>query len=317
MPLHCILLMFAVFSGIAGLAGHAAPSVDAPQRSSDGSAPAADRDAILAMAGAFRITFNFEETVAIAPDYRVTEPYTEHATELVQVIADEGDYISLQHVLVVETSGGEPIIVKHWRQDWRYEDTDVLSFKGHATWQREPRDAAEVRGTWTQAVFQTTDAPRYEAVGRWTHIGDQSSWESELTWRPLPRRERRRTDYNVILCRNRHTITPTGWVHEQDNQKLALTPEGAPQRIVAHEIGINTYERTDAGEVSAAVSYWAAHSSAWAAVRAAWSPILERQRFSIRQRAHGTRLNSLIDAAIDDSATRDALPDQLMAFIAD
>ncbi len=279
--------------------------------------PAADRAAILAMAGAFDVSFRFEETVAIAPDYTVRPPYTTDATELVLVVADEGDFISLQHVLVVATDDSEPQIVKHWRQDWRYQDTDVLAFRGHATWQRERRAADEVRGTWTQAVFQTTDAPRYESVGRWTHVASQSSWTSELTWRPLPRRERRRDDYDVVVCRNRHTITPAGWVHEQHNQKLDLTDDGAVRRILAHEVGINTYERVDSQAVAAAASYWTEHAAAWADVRSAWSPLLERERLSVRREVDGLRLDSVIRAAVADASTRDALPRRLAAFISD
>jgi len=42
---------------------------------------------------------------------------------------------------------------------------------------------------------------------------DHSTWHSENTWWPLPRREFSvRNDYNVLSGSNRHTITPTGWV---------------------------------------------------------------------------------------------------------
>ena len=46
-------------------------------------APAADRAAILAMAGEFRVTFQFQETVAVAPGYELHEPYRSGATEFV------------------------------------------------------------------------------------------------------------------------------------------------------------------------------------------------------------------------------------------
>ncbi len=278
--------------------------------------PRADREAILAMAGAYRVTFRFEETVAISSDYVLEVPYVEHATELVQVIADEGDYISLQHLLVIDNGPDkEPFVVKHWRQDWRYEDTQLLTYKGHAMWQREERTPSEVRGTWTQAVYQTTDAPRYEAVGKWTHLPNQSSWESELTWRPLPRRERRRQDYHVVVCRNRHTLTPDGWVHEQDNQKLTLTEAGEPVGVIAHEMGLNSYERISETEVAAATKYWREHEAAWAEIRAAWLPLLERDTLALRRHVGGDRLNDLIDDAIENDAIRATLSTRLAAYV--
>ena len=198
------------------------------------------------MAGAFRVSFRFEETVARMPGYTCAVPYEADATELVIVIEDRGERIALQHLLVVESG----FVVKHWRQVWTYEDGDVLAYCGHETWAHDEPDAAQRRGMWTQAVFQTTDAPRYEAAGRWVHLDGQSSWESDVTWRPLPRRERGRDDYHVIECRNRHTITPSGWVHEQDNRKVALDADGAPTHVVAHETGVNGYERIEMDAVA-------------------------------------------------------------------
>lgn len=288
--------------------------VDAP-RSAQHAAPVADRAAILAMAGAFHVDFRFEETVAAARSYELAAPYTADAIELVVVVADEADFISLQHVLVVETGDGALMVVKHWRQDWRYEDPEILAYRGHASWRRERHDARAVRGTWTQAVFQTTDAPRYEARGRWTHVGHQSSWESETTWRPLPRRERHRDDYDVIACRNRHTLTPDGWVHEQDNRKLVVAETGSVLDIVAHETGLNRYRRIDDDAVAAAAAYWSQHAGAWAEVRAAWSPLLDRERLVLRTRAGDRRLSTVVDTAIEDPAARAALPEALAAFV--
>lgn len=48
-----------------------------------------DRAAILAMAGDFKVTFSFRETVALAENYTLTEPYRSDATEIVRVIGDD------------------------------------------------------------------------------------------------------------------------------------------------------------------------------------------------------------------------------------
>ena len=191
--------------------------------------PHADREAILAMTGEYKVKFQFQETGAIEPGYELKEPYTSGATEFVEVVEDTGVYIALQHILVMHPQNedgtldqdAEPVVVKHWRQDWTYEDTTLIAFRGNNTWERVELDPAEVEGTWSQAVYQVDDSPRYESFGTWQHVGDRSAWQSAETWRPLPRREfSKRSDYQVLLASNRHTITPNGRVHDQDNSKL-------------------------------------------------------------------------------------------------
>ena len=45
--------------------------------------------------------------------------------------------------------------------------------------------------------------------------------------RPLPRRESSvRDDYDVLIGHNRHTIVPSGWVHEEENYKVVLDGHG-------------------------------------------------------------------------------------------
>ncbi|MEM7623456.1 MAG: DUF6607 family protein, partial [Planctomycetota bacterium] len=267
---------------------------------------AADREAILGMAGAFEVSFRFEETVAVDAAYTLREPYSERALELVEVIADKPGYISLQHVLLVE--GDEPgaasRVVKHWRQDWIFEDARVLSYQGpdadgNKTWLTVTRSHAEVAGTWTQAVFQTTDAPRYESVGRWTHVGGVSSWESEATWRPLPRREyKTRSDYHVVACRNRHTVTSRGWSHEPDTQTVVLSDAGAPVAVIAHEVGLNTYTRTEGERLAEAQRYWREHETAWADVREAWARLLQRPGITLHGSVDGVSLHKVVGDAV-------------------
>ena len=181
-----------------------------------------------------------------------------------------------------ETPDGEiagPAVVKHWRQDWQYEDRDLHVYVGHSTWERRKLDENTVRGTWSQSVFQVDDSPRYQAIGRWQHHGNYSSWTSENTWRPLPRREFSvRDDYHVLSGTNRHTITPTGWIHEEDNLKLVLNADGTPRALdpyLAREAGLNRYERIVEHDFSAGDAYWEATGRFWADVRAAWDETFE------------------------------------------
>jgi hypothetical protein len=234
-----------------------------------------DRAAILAMAGDYRASFDFLETILFEPGATPARPYRSWGTERIYVIEDRGDFISLQHILsmlVVDDDGKQvgPLVQKHWRQDWRYQPNRVLVFAGNERFETRPVPRAERRGAWSQTVYQVDDSPRYGSVGRWVHGAEASIWEGGEAWRPLPRREYTvRHDYQVLAGRNRHTILPTGWIHEQDNQKLVLA-SGRTRRL-AREIGVDRYERLRDFDFAAADAYWKASSAFWASVRTAWA----------------------------------------------
>ena len=185
-----------------------------------------------------------------------------------------------------------PMVMKHWRQDWTYEDTDLHVYKGKSTWEQETKPAAETRGKWTQAVFQVDDSPRYEVVGRWQHGGGTSIWYSEGCKRPLPRREFSvRDDYNVLDGRHVITLTPTGWVHEQHNRKLHHDPATDKQAYLAHELGINRYERITEPSLEAGDRSWGKTGAYWQAVRDGWSEVLTKHdRFQIKAKADDAKL---------------------------
>lgn len=235
----------------------------------------ADRQAILAMAGNYQVSFDFIETVPFVEGYDLKDRKTSGAHEVVRVIEDTGNYISLQHILVV---GGtdEKFPVKHWRQDWRYEPAQVLVFVGGNAWEMRDVPAPERAGTWSQTVYQVDDSPRYGAVAAWSHENGLSEWVPTAEWRPLPRRDMTtRNDYHAVLAVNRHVITPDGWVHEQDNSKLVLSGE-APQTLV-REIGVNTYKRFDDFQIDVAEDYWEGTADYWAEVRADWTGLENTQ----------------------------------------
>lgn len=252
-----------------------------------------DRKAILAMAGEYRVKFQFHETVAVKSGYELKEPYTSNADELVTVVADTGKFISLQHVLVVTGEDGRKRVVKHWRQDWRYEDTTLLEYRGHRVWQRTELSPEQIKGKWSQSVWQVDDSPRYDGVGEWVHTGERSAWESGETWRPLPRREyTKRTDYQVLVASNRHTITPAGWVHEQDNYKLVVDDQHQPVEVLAHEAGLNVYDRCDDVDLAAGHAYWRATAAYWQDVRETWSQVLgEPERITVHDKIGARHLH--------------------------
>ncbi len=270
-----------------------------------------DRRAILAMAGPYRTSFDFIETVGFTEGYSPDVPYQSWGTEYVYVVTDEPDFISLQHILMmrmVDEAGAalEPMVVKHWRQDWRYQQRGLHTFRGHRTWAREKRSRSEVRGRWVQSVYQVDDTPRYQAVGEWEHFANYSSWRSEETWRPLPRREFSvRDDYHVLIGTNRHTITPTGWVQEEENLKVVLDVEGNRTDVLARENGLARYERIASYDWSPGDEYWQRTAPFWAVVRAAWDDIFRRQdRFVLEKSVDGDMLfMAMFDLA--DTTTAD------------
>jgi hypothetical protein len=251
---------------IAGPADYVSPCPVAP---TDAKASfECDHKSILAMAGEFKVRFTFDETVALAPGYAPHDAQRSGGSELVLVIADTGTHVSLQHILVL---GKDHTIVKHWRQDWDYEPARVLHFRGNGRFEWNDVADADRRGAWSQTVFEVDDAPRYAGVGRWKHSEGEDSWTSDRTWRPLPRREyTKRTDYQALDVVNRHTLTPAGWVHEQDNTKLRVGADGAIVSV-AREVGVNSYTRITDYDFAAGRDYWKKTEKLWSDVRDTWA----------------------------------------------
>lgn len=256
-----------------------------------------DRAAILALAGDYKVSFHFMESVGLSDGYKPSKSYFSWATEHVKVIEDTGRFISLQHTLVMffkdkdgKISG--PEMVKHWRQDWTYEDTDLTTYRGDSTWARRTLTTAEAAGTWSQAVFQVDDSPRYESFGPWEHTGNLSAWTGDNELRPLPRREHTvRKDYSVMEGVHRIVLTPTGWLHEQRNWKRVAGEGGGEPRYLAQELGLDRYDRISAPSLSAADDDWQKTGAYWAAVRKAWNDVRAKHgRFSLRSEVDKSRL---------------------------
>ncbi len=250
------------------------------------SAQERDRRAILAMAGTYRVTFDFLEVVPFKTQEKPNAPYQSWGTEKVYVDSDDGRNISLVHILemrIVQKDGSisEPMVTKHWRQDWQYEPTHIVEYRGRDRWQRRKLGAGDSKGVWLQTVYQVDESPRYASVGRWEHSASFSSWLSGETWRPLPRREWSvRDDYQVLIGTNRHTISPTGWIQEENNLKTVLTPTRAidpSQPYLAREYGVARYERIRDADFAQADVYYDRTKQFWDQVRDEWSRIFVKQ----------------------------------------
>lgn len=230
---------------------------------------AADRAAILAMAGDYKVTFDFRETTPWRADYTPIQSKLSGGHESVRVVEDSPTHIVLQHLLVVGTTGSDPMVIKHWRQDWTYEPATVLTYAGQGKWVLEDVPVDKRKGSWSQTVWQTDDSPRYGGWGKWTSEGGIPRWQSDWSWRPLARRDAvRKPPYDRYFSINRHSPSPNGWIHWQDNIKMGLA--GGKLVPFVQESVLNTYVKDSDYDVDFADAYWTATRDYWAAVRAAW-----------------------------------------------
>lgn len=232
-----------------------------------------DAQAIKSMCGCYRVGFNFAETFEYSNDstYKPSKIKHESALEWAGLIKDKDGDISIQHLLIVG-HGESPMVIKHWRQDWIYENTSLYEYNRDNMWNFVIKSPEEVKGQWTQKVFQVDDSPRYEGSATWVHVDGKSYWEN-TTSAPLPRREyTQRSDYNVTIRGNRHEITADGWIHDQDNLKL-IREEGKEDILLAAEKGVNTYVKVDDSKCQAAIDWWKENGGFWAEVRTAWGVI--------------------------------------------
>ena len=274
-----------------------------------------DRKAILSMAGEYEVTFKFMETIAISDEYELRKPYLAEATEVIFVVKDTPKNIIMQHVLWLEDL---EVVVKHWKQEWKYEDQKIFEFIGNNTWKRRNLEKEQVQGTWSQKVYQVDDSPRYESYGKWVHDSGMSSWQGSKTRRPLPRREyTKRSDYEIMMAINRHTITSKGWFHEQDNYKK-VSETG---NILCREVGLNYYERTDLVDFSEPKKYWDKNAKFWAYVSSVLDDEMENSEssFSLKGKVDGKALYAslfkLVKETDDEKLRRDRAKDIIESYI--
>lgn len=226
----------------------------------------ADRECIKAMCGIYKVSFSFAETFSPDTAYQFHKRYNEWGIEYVFVAEETSDKISLQHLLIVNDS----VIVKHWRQDWVYENREVYQYYKNNEWIRKTITEAEARGTWTQKVYQVDDSPRYESYGTWVHIDGKHFWEG-VNDSPLPRREfTKRNDYNVLKRHSRIEVLPDGWVLNQDNEKIIRS--NGIDKLLCWEKGIEKFTRGNY-DPTPAQKWWNKQVHYWADVRKVWAEV--------------------------------------------
>ncbi|MGC4016500.1 MAG: hypothetical protein QM755_18555 [Luteolibacter sp.] len=248
-----------------------------------------DRRAILSLAGNYRVSFDFTESFGLKANFKPARPYFSWGTENVTVIEDRGEFLSLQHTLVMyfkdeKGKTGPPMVMKHWREDWTWQPREMSVYDKDNTWKKVA--ASSLEGRWSQAVYQVDDSPRYQAIGAWAHDAGLSTWKSDVCERPLPRREFSvRNDYNVLEGTEEVNVTPSGWVHLQSNRKVLVAGNGA-RTCLGGEIGVNRYEAITAPDLSGPFqAYWTKTGDYWKDVRDTWEEIIRtRDSFSLKSK---------------------------------
>jgi len=234
-----------------------------------------DIKAIKAMCGCYEVEFNFAETFKYSKDEKYVPSKTKYdrGLEWVELVEDQPNKIVMQHLLIVSDS----MIVKHWRQDWEFENTKFYQFNKDKTWKFQTLSKNDVKGQWSQKVFQVDDSPRYEGTATWVHVDGKHYW-TNTTDAPLPRREHTiRNDYNVLKRTNTHEITKDGWIHDQDNEKI-LRDEAGKDNLIAKEKGTDYYKKVADSKCLAAQNYWKKNAAVWKNVRSKWQSVYDRNK---------------------------------------
>lgn len=241
-----------------------------------------DQKAIKSMCGCHEVKFNFAETFNYSKDslYKPSKTKYDYGLEWVELVEDQSNKIVLQHILI--TGKTEDDIVKHWRQDWEFENTKFYDFDKSLTWNFETKSKNEVKGQWTQRVYQVDDSPRYEGSATWLHIDGRHFW-TNTTDAPLPRREHTiRKDYNVLKRTNTHEIVKEGWIHNQDNEKIIRTGNGQDV-LLAKEKGFDIYTKVEDSKCIIAQNYWKKNALVWKKVRDKWETIFVKDKDLVMQ----------------------------------
>ena len=254
-----------------------------------------DAEAIKEMCGCFEVTFNFAETFNYTSDslYNPSKNKVSKALEWAQLVTDEKDKISIQHILQMGNPA-DPYVMKHWRQDWIYENQDLYMYNGNNNWIYIRKSKKDIKKQWTQKVYQVDDSPRYEGSASWVHVDNKNYWEN-TTPAPLPRREyTQRSDYNLTLRTNRHEVVKNGWVHDQDNSKI-LREQDKDDFELAKEKGTNYYVRVDDQKCAAAAEWWNENNDYWSKVRSAWEEIYSQNKnLILAEKVEGKRLYEIL-----------------------
>lgn len=247
------------------------------------------------LCGCYEVSFKYAETFSPDKDYKYHDrEVIAGVTELALPLFNTDKRVVIQHLLVM--SGA---VVKHWREDWTYENPIQWVYKGDNVWGKVALNPEDVKGKWSQSVWEVTDAPRYQGSSEWLKVNGKTIWESTAD-APLPRREyTQRSDYNILNRTNRIVLTDKGYDHIQDNKKV-LRENGA-DKLIVEEKGLNGYEHLPESDCAEGKLYWDEHKGFWLALEEEWDKILnEKSSIKLVQKVGDEDFMTKLFALADD-----------------
>jgi len=258
------------------------------------------KEVVNKLCGCFEVEFKYAETFSPVADYKYHEREDINGgVELSLPIEVSDKKIVIQHLLVITDS----MIVKHWREEWTYENPVLWVYKGDKTWAKTTVPADQVKGKWTQTVWEVADEPRYQGYSQFVKLDGKTIWQN-TTDAPLPRREYSvRSDYNILKRTNRLNITDSGYLHEQDNEKIIRSTTG--DKLLVQEKGLNSYKKVDDKKCNAAKFYWEKNKIFWGKVRQTWSDYINKQSvISLKTKVGGKVLHEYLMELAKDYASK-------------
>ncbi|MEJ0103163.1 MAG: DUF6607 family protein [Bacteroidota bacterium] len=258
------------------------------------------------LCGCFEVEFKYAETFSPDKNYKYHDrEEISGGTELTFPVEVSDKKIVMQHLLVITDS----MIIKHWREDWTYENPVTWKYQGDKVWVKEQLKPEQVKGKWTQSVWEVSDAPRYQGASEWVTTNGKTFWENTAD-APLPRREYSvRSDYNILKRTNRLVLNNNGYVHEQDNQKI-IRKDGT-DKLLVEEKGINSYTKVDDKQCAAAKVFWEKNKEYWTKVRITWEKYLATHNtVALKDKVDGKVMHeTLMDMAAEYAAGKIAVAD--------
>lgn len=251
-----------------------------------------DKQSIKNLCGCFEVDFKYKETFATTKDYKLKDKYVNEALEWVSYEPQENGSIMMQHILIIDESS----IIKHWRENWSFENNEIYKYNKDYHWSAITLAAENVKGTWTQKVYEVDDRPQYDGVATFNYFDNTTLWQSKID-APLPRREySTRTDYNVLNRYNRLYISDSGYLHEQDNQKIARH-DNTKDTLIAEEKGYNVYRKVEDSKCKAGIDWWEKNKIYWLDVRTVWNALLkDRNEVKVNRVVEGKTLHDKLFA---------------------
>lgn len=270
-----------------------------------------DKQNIEKLCGCFEVSFKYSETFAPEADYKFHNREEIGGTaELALPIEVSDKKIVIQHLLIVNPK----VIVKHWREEWTYENPVIWKYKGDRTWVKEILPVEQVKGKWTQTIWEVADEPRYQGYSQFVNLDGKIVWQN-TTDAPLPRREYSvRNDYNILNRTNRLYFTDSGYLHEQDNKKIIRT--NGIDKLLVEEKGYNTYKRIDEKDCAAAKIYWEKNKDYWGRVQKVWTGYMATNNsISLENKVGGKMLHEYLMAQAKEYAEKNITESEIDEMI--